>query len=104
MTATSFLNRRRTQRAARAIALRSSRAYTPSIYLVGGLRDRLPEATEQHISTWFVLLAMAVAFAVGYVVADDRRVEQLMTLCAGSMAPACGADQVTPATTAFNSQ
>lgn len=102
MNAPSFLNRRRAARAARAIALRSSRAYTPSVHLVGGLHASLPEDTRHE--DWLLVLGLLVAFWVGYVVADERRIEQLAQVCAGSMAPACGADQAAAAPTAFNSQ
>lgn len=102
MTAKSFLNRRRAQRAARAIALRSSRAYTPSVHLVGGLRDSVPEGTATE--DWLLVMGLLVAFWIGYVLADERRVEQLAQICAVSTAPACDANEAATATTAFNSK
>lgn len=56
-------------------------------------RDQLPDA---YGSPWFALIAIAAAFAVGYVCADDQRIErdqqaQLTALCAQPWPDAPGA-------------
>jgi len=71
--------------------------YRQSAHQIGtpSQRDQLPDA---YGSPWFALTALFAAFAVGYVCADDQRIErdaqsQLAALCAQPWPDAPGATE-----------
>ncbi|MDP3841069.1 MAG: hypothetical protein Q8Q81_00535 [Oxalobacteraceae bacterium] len=65
-----------------ALLHRASRPYTPSAHLVGHVpaQPAVQDVPDHSKSAWFPLALLAVAFCAGYVVADDKRIDDLAAL------------------------
>lgn len=74
-----------------ALLRRASRPYTPSAHLVSHVaaQPSVQGAPERCTSAWFQTLVLATVFGAGYVVADDKRIDDLAALRTERSAVAC---------------
>lgn len=74
-----------------ALLRRASRPYVPSAHLVShvAVQPAVQDAQDRPKSAWFQTLALAAAFGAGYVVADDKRIDDLAAQRTQRSAVAC---------------